>query len=299
MRNLFCLLVTALISFSAFAQIKGTIQDSRTKEPIPYVNIWVENQSSGTSADENGNFSLPETDASKSIVFTAVGYGTKTLKITEVSGTIYLTPQAIELDEVVIESRKNTEKITIGSLKDAEKNHYYGINGANPWMHANFYEYKPEYANAPYIKTIKLITSTEHKGSSFNVRLYDVDENGYPGDYLYDENIICYPKNGKSTYTIDISKLNIRFPEKGVFIALEWLIIEQNRYELVEKIKFDANGNKIELKPEDYIKRDVYTPSFAIAYADDKIIPWVYINGKWGKYSKTEWCLNMELTLTN
>lgn len=300
MFNKFCRLFIVLTSFSTFAQINGIIKDNTTKKPIPYVNIWVEGQSTGTTADENGNFSLPETDGSKSIIFSAVGYGKKSLKAGETSGILYLLPQAIELNEVVIESGKNTHEITIGSLKNAEKNHYFGINGAKPWMHANFYPYKPEYATAPYLKAIKVISETEHKGASFNVRLYNVGENGEPGDFLYDENIICYPKKGKRTHTVDLSKLNIPFPENGIFIAVEWLVIDQNRYEVTIKSNYDTSGNIT--KPK-YEKGNAYTPIFLITYADEEIIPWLYADGKWLKSKKSVpkslGGIAMELILTN
>ena len=262
------------------------------------MNSWIEGQNLGTTADENCNYSLTETDNSKSIVFSAVGYGKKCLKAAEASGILYLIPQAIEVNDVVIENRRNSNEITIGSIKNIEKTHYFGMHGTNPWMYANFYENKPEYASAPYLKKVKIITKAEHNGASFNVRFYDVDENGKPGDFLYDENIICYPKKGSREYTIDTSKLNIRFPEKGLFIALEWLIIDQNRYEWISKFKTDADGKSVKLNPKDYVKGYAYTPAFGITHTEE-IISWVYIDGKWGTYKKREWCLAMELTLTN
>jgi len=39
-----------LISVSAWAQISGVVKDSITKQPIPYVNISVENENKGTTS---------------------------------------------------------------------------------------------------------------------------------------------------------------------------------------------------------------------------------------------------------
>ena len=47
-----------LFSTSLSAQIKGVVKDSITKEPIPYVSIWVENKDIGTTTDEKGYFLL-------------------------------------------------------------------------------------------------------------------------------------------------------------------------------------------------------------------------------------------------
>ncbi len=297
------LLLLAFTSFTSIAQIKGMIQDSATKQPIPYVNIWVEGENSGTTADENGNFSLPETAASKSIVFSAVGYGKNTISASDVSGTVYLKAQAIALSEVVIESRKNAEEITIGSLKKAQKNSFFGNMGNYPWIYANFFEYKPEYASVPYLKAIRIITDAKHNGSSFNVRLYSAGPKGEPGDFLYDENIISMPKKGIRNHIVDLSGLNIPFPENGFFIALEWLIIESNKYEVIIQSRSDESGNTERLNQKDYEKFFSYTPSFGLTYADEEIATWTYINGKWSKKnkgnSKGGGGLAMELILTN
>jgi len=39
------------ITFSLSAQIKGVVKDSLSGEPIPYVNIWVENETIGTTSE--------------------------------------------------------------------------------------------------------------------------------------------------------------------------------------------------------------------------------------------------------
>ncbi|WP_396162533.1 hypothetical protein [Flavobacterium sp.] len=42
------LLFLLLLGFYTSAQIKGVVKDSISGEPIPYVNIWVENELIGT-----------------------------------------------------------------------------------------------------------------------------------------------------------------------------------------------------------------------------------------------------------
>ena len=69
-------LVLFFISFSLSAQIKGVVKDSISGEPIPYVNIWVENETIGTTSETNGNFSL-DIKEEKVLVFSALGYEVK------------------------------------------------------------------------------------------------------------------------------------------------------------------------------------------------------------------------------
>ncbi len=49
------LFVTSICSSS---QIKGVVKDSISGEPIPFVNIWVENETIGTTSEADGTFFL-------------------------------------------------------------------------------------------------------------------------------------------------------------------------------------------------------------------------------------------------
>lgn len=49
-------LILLFLSISALAQQKGIVKDSISKQPIPYVNISVENENIGTTSEENGAF---------------------------------------------------------------------------------------------------------------------------------------------------------------------------------------------------------------------------------------------------
>ena len=45
-----------IVSQFTFSQIRGVVKDSITGEPIPFVNIWVENETIGTTSETNGSF---------------------------------------------------------------------------------------------------------------------------------------------------------------------------------------------------------------------------------------------------
>lgn len=299
MLHKFCLFLLVLTSFSSFSQIKGTIQNSTTKDPIPYVNIWVEEGNIAGSADENGNFSL-QTDTSKTITFSAVGYSNVSIKASEINAVVLMKPQTIQLNEVVIDRSKNPKSIQIGSLKNAKPNYYVANKEGSSWIFANYYSYKAEYENT-YFNTLKLITYSEVKGAIFNIRLYSVNEKGEPGDYLYDDNIICEVKKGTKISTIDLSKYNIRFPENGIFIALEWLTIEKNKYKTITRSRINNDGTRENLKKKDWEINYMYAPSFGVAEKYDEYTSWISINGKWSQL-KPDGRLHspiLELLLTN
>ena len=96
-----CSCLFFLISFCTFSQTKGVVKDSITNKPISFVNIWVENENSGATSEENGEFTIHTSEKSKKLIFSALGFEKKTIKITEAS-LVKLKPIEYQLDEVVI-----------------------------------------------------------------------------------------------------------------------------------------------------------------------------------------------------
>ena len=123
-----------LISLSLSAQVKGVVKDSISGEPIPFVNIWVENENIGTTSEKNGSFKL-DIKEEKVLIFSALGYETRMIKSTKVE-SVYLTQKVIQLEEIVLEIPKQTKEIEIG---DAKKIHHKLLSGDKPWIYGNYF----------------------------------------------------------------------------------------------------------------------------------------------------------------
>ena len=300
MRFIYTLLLSLCTPAFVNAQIKSTILDSSTKEPIPYVNIWVSGDNNGTTADENGNFSLA-INSDNSITLSAVGYEKMSLKGKDVSDVIYMRPKIIELNEVIIERSKNIHTLKIGSLKKPKMTHYIAMVEDFPVMHSNYYPYKEDYAATPYLKSLKLITFSEVKSAIFNLRFYTADKNGKPGEFLCDENIICEAKKGKHTNTIDLSKYNIKFPKSGVFVTVEWLVSERNRYYYIATSEGQSDGTVNHIKKRDQVKTYLQAPSIGATGVQADIDRWTYNQGSWNKQipRQTSGTMAFEIILTN
>jgi hypothetical protein len=133
------------------------------------------------------------------------------------------------------------------------------------------------------------------KNAKFKVRIFEADNNGKPKDEMINEDIIVSVRKGKSKPIIDMAKYNVRFPENGLFIGLEALIIDEN--------KFESRTTK----DDSYVIKTHYSPHFNNIIIKDNYFTWSYRKGKWEivskdypenhmfKYSK----LAIELTLTN
>ena len=118
-RQIFFSLIYCITAFYSstycFAQnssntiIKGTVTDAKTKEPIPYASVALENTTTGTLTDIKGNYNIVTIATSYKIRFSFVGYETETRIFTPGKTQIInieLNPSTIELNEVIIKPAK-------------------------------------------------------------------------------------------------------------------------------------------------------------------------------------------------
>ena len=266
-------LLLLLLPVFSWAQFKTIIQDSETKEPVPYVNISIDGKSMEFNADENGIFTLPETKDAKTISLSAVGYADTSFNITDVNKIIFLQPQPIQLSEIAIKSKKRENSAVINTVKKA-KNTWMGAGGGNngSLMHARFIPYKAEYAATPYIDKIRF-TIDFNREATFNVRLYTVNSDGSPGAYLYDENILVNVRPKQKHADINLSKVSLKVPEEGFFVVFEHIAIKPNRLIPSNEDKFPAYSY-------------TYGPTFLCGFSTEKI-GWSYKNGKWQENAAT------------
>ena len=108
-RTLYLIILLTSIPCLGFAQqvIKGRVVAQKTSEPLPDVNIVIQETMTGTITNHNGDFSL-EIDPSKHnmIVVSFVGFSSKTIEISELNDlenlSITLQEKMTGLEEVVI-----------------------------------------------------------------------------------------------------------------------------------------------------------------------------------------------------
>lgn len=214
------------------AQIKGIVVDEN-KKPIPYVSIWVENETIGTTSEENGQFEIHISDNGKNLIFSSLGFEKKIIKASDAKEVV-LMPTAYNLKEVIVSNRKQTKVIEIGQSKTEILQAF--DNG--PKIDAKFFPYRPAYNKTRFIKQISILTDSSIDNASIKIHLYSVDANGFPGDELLDKDFIVSLKKGVVNQKIDVSDFNLILPKTGIFVAYEKLLIANNR---IEKKSTDSN----------------------------------------------------------
>lgn len=267
-------LLFLLIGFSLAAQVKGIVVDENGK-PIPYVNIWFENGSIVSTSEEDGRFRIEENDQSKNFIFSAIGFETKTINITEVEKVV-LKLSEIKLEEVVVEKKPLNQKKEIG---------YYESNGFRYHMgyfvDAIFFNLSEvEKEKYTFINEVKFKSLSENENAKIRIYFVERNEDGSPSKKFLSDEIILEVKKGNRKNVVDLSSKKITIPENGFFIVFEKLKIDQNKYYKEYVYKYKNGKTKT-------IKSLYYQPEIPLVPVQNDVGWNKRNNNNWEKSQKT------------
>lgn len=125
--TVFFLLSGSILFSQENFRVYGTIRDSLTHEPLIGATVFFKNESTGTSSDAEGNFSISVKKKDYVVLVSYIGYQTKELSVSvqeDVRFDILLSPQITETGEVIITARnpaENTESAKTGFVEMSGK----------------------------------------------------------------------------------------------------------------------------------------------------------------------------------
>lgn len=86
-------------------EVRGRVTNSEDGSPLPGVNVFIEGTSLGTISDGEGYYSLAVPSSGQRLVFSYVGMTQQTLPINSAVMNVNMTPDIMELQEVVVTKR--------------------------------------------------------------------------------------------------------------------------------------------------------------------------------------------------
>jgi hypothetical protein len=267
-KRLFLALV--FISCSISGQIKGVVKDSLTGKPIPYVNIWVQNENIGSTSEENGTFFINTNANGKKLIFSTLGYEKKIINASETS-EVNLKLLAYSLNEVVISKSIGTKSIEIGKTN----NEIYQAFDNGPKIDTKFFPYISSYKRTKYLKQVTIYTDSRIENAIIKIHLYNVDSNGFPDEEMLDKDFVVTVKKGTRTNRFDLMPFNLKFPKNGLFVGFEKLMIEKNK---TEKTITDLNTNLTQTQK-------TYFPFVLYNYVERDFL-YTFSGGKWSRKTK-------------
>ena len=256
---------------------EGHVYDTKTKEPIPYVNLSFLNTLKGSSTDDEGHFYLdiPAAYLDKKVHISSLGY-TDTIVDAQVlyaSKRIDMVEESYELDEVVvIQNFGNSDVLNPISSYSLSSGF---SSSATPWVLATYF---PNIgAQKKYIGklTVFLKKNENFKGASakFRIRIYDVDPvTKKPSGDLLRKSIVLEHTVENDYVSINLSAFALELPRSGVYVGLEWLFVASNWY-MQKELNTLTNKTLLE---------DRFAPTFQGMYTQNqnyKVM--IYGMGEW------------------
>ncbi len=255
---------------------EGHVYDSKTKEPIPFVNLSFLNTLKGTSTDEEGKFyiDLPTPFLDKQVHISSLGYKDTIVnpRIIYQSKRFEMVEESFELEEVVVAEK-------LGNVNVLNPINSYSLSSgfsssATPWVLALYF---PNIGNQrKFVNKVTVFLKKNEKfkraSAKFRIRVYDIDESGAPGRDLLRKSIVLEHDVEKEFVSLDLSAFNIEIPRKGVYIGLEWLFIPYNWF--TENTTHQLTNKKI--------VEDRFAPTFSGMYTKNqnyKVM--IYGMGNW------------------
>ncbi|MGZ3752433.1 MAG: carboxypeptidase-like regulatory domain-containing protein, partial [Mucilaginibacter sp.] len=105
-------LFSSLITFAQVTKVSGVITDAKTKQTLPFVNVFAGDSSVNVTADDEGKYVLQSNKSFNQIKVSYVGYKPITINVAagqEQIINIRMFPVAQQLGEVVIRAGKKAK----------------------------------------------------------------------------------------------------------------------------------------------------------------------------------------------
>ena len=258
------------------SQSRGVVADSATQQPIPFVNIWVDGESIGTTSNENGEYFFKQDITGKRIVLSSIGYQKKITTATE-QRVILLQPEIVRLTEAVVKAKKKgkSKYNTIGEDFKVSDVRRFFFCGESPYIAAKYFSHQQAYSKTPYVSGFEIVTSSPLDSAWFNIRLYATNENGGPDQPICADNILAVARKGVNLTRVDLTDRTIEFPTTGLWVAVEFLIIDSNQY------TFSIPG-AVERK------ETAYMPALGTVPTEEEGKSWIYSGGTWQKIKRNK-----------
>ncbi len=238
------LMIVSIHPISTFSQtsFRGTVVDKKTKSGISYATVGLMKENIGTNTDEKGNFILFSKNKilHDSLIISCVGYEALKVSVDARTTIIHceLNTRDVFLKEAVISSKNNWEFITLNKISKCGD--WGQVASFHQTQLAQYFQSPIENATLTDIRICTYSVPLFAENEFFRIRIYDIDTmTGGPSGDLCNETIEVKSKN--KIINVNLEKYKITIPNKGFFVAIEWLKITCN--EIKQKGRNPKNIN--------------------------------------------------------
>lgn len=199
-----------------------TVVDDQNK-PLPYSSVsW--NKDLGLVTDSSGNMEVPDISLIDTLVVQSLGYEQKVFYRSEIFSRrhllVKLKRRVIELPEFVV--WKAFDHAEFGVTVKQEGFIFFKHNTCtNCQLAVKISGYR---SPAKLDNVSVFISGSSEVGLPFRIRVYEIKQDGLPGEDLLNENIIVTNYRKGRWNTVDLSAFRFgQLPDSGFFVAMELL----------------------------------------------------------------------------
>lgn len=282
---------TTIIFSQNYSKIQGKTIDKQTDKPLPYVSIMVLNKSIGTTSDKNGRFILENIKISSTdtIFLSHVGYFSKKISLSKkFDSIIKLKPKNIILDEVNIAVEKINDKSKIHTLNKFNKRKTSLVystepldNKADLWLpyreleptiETMYFTNNQKYNEYIQLKEAIINLKSFKEKSKFRLRVYQANDQKEPKIEVHLKQPIIDVFKDEPVVKINLLEDNIYMSKNGIFIGVEYLMIDENL--------------TIEKSEKKNIKTKIYSPFLKYIRVKENFEYYIFTKGSWQKVTK-------------
>lgn len=181
--------------------IKGLVRMSNSNEPIPFAHIGIQGKNLGTISRPDGSYEidLSQASAQDSLVFSSIGFKKASFAISDLTESfdVSLVEDIKILKEVLVTGKKQRTKTEkFGRTKPSKRTR--GQNGILDFGFGGEQGIRISTSQTYYLEEVSFHMRFNTVDSVlFRVNIYDIDENGLPGNSLLNRNLFVKSKKGQ------------------------------------------------------------------------------------------------------
>jgi hypothetical protein len=220
-------------------KISGKVIETKSRKPIPFVNIGIIEKNVGTLSDPDGSFEInfPLQYAHDSLIFSSIGFAKKKIPISEIKRskivTIELEQSGTMLHEVVVSAKKISTKIQrLGWMGGKD-----GVLPFDTIQGGGAVALLVKSPSIPFLiekLQVRLLYNSKDT-CKLRLHLYAYDSvHNVPADELLSKEIILKETKRFGWLRFDLSGYEITLNEKYFLIGFEWIDDRRTRKSLLE-----------------------------------------------------------------
>ena len=205
-----------------------SVVDDHNK-PLPYSSVtW--NKDLGLVTDSSGQIGIPDISLIDSLVVQSFGYEQKVFYKSEMPTTghllVKLKPKVIELPEVIVWKAFDFAEFGVTVKKEG-----FIFFKHNLCTNIQIAVKISGYKSPAKLNNVSVFISKASEGDlPFRIRVYEIKQDGSPGEDLLNENIIVANYKKGRWNSIDLSGYSFgKLPSEGFFVAMELLCDDLNK----------------------------------------------------------------------